>query len=200
MMVISGRERADLQARVGVPGLIYAGNHGLEISGPGLLFVEPTAVACRSALQALAADLGKRVAAIPGAFVEDKGLTLSVHFRQAPASAAETLRQTVHSALANASHPFQLTTGSMVFEVRPRVTWNKGTAANWVRAQQAKSESLVIYIGDDATDEDAFVALGDGITIKVGSGPSETAAAYRVESPEDVWRFLAWLSTTTQRD
>ena len=194
LAVISGRERADLQARVGVPGAIYAGNHGLEISGPGFMFVEPTAVACRNALQGLAADLSNRVAAIPGAFVEDKGLTLSVHYRQAPPDSAETIRQTVHGALANASHPFQLTAGNMVFDVRPRVAWNKGTAANWIRTQLAQPDVLVVYVGDDATDEDAFAALPDGITIKVGGGPSETAAAYQVDSPEDVWRFLDWLA------
>src|SRR5262249_29090311 len=130
MMIISGRERTDLQNRVGVPGLIYAGNHGLEISGPGFVFVEPTAVKCRSALQALAAELVQRVAAMPGVFVEDKGLTLSIHYRQAPPDSAETIRQTVHGTLANARHPFQLTAGSMVFDVRPRVAWSKGTAAN----------------------------------------------------------------------
>src|SRR5262245_31722253 len=39
MTLISGRERNNLQARVGVPGVIYAGNHGLEISGPGFVYV-----------------------------------------------------------------------------------------------------------------------------------------------------------------
>ncbi len=47
LALISGRERADLEARVGIPGLIYSGNHGLEISGPGFSFVEPTAVESR---------------------------------------------------------------------------------------------------------------------------------------------------------
>jgi len=194
MMIISGRERNDLQSRVGVPGIIYAGNHGLEISGPGLVFVEPTAVECRGALQALATDLAHRIAAIPGAFVEDKGLTLSVHYRLAPPNSAETVRQTVHAALANARHPFQLTAGNMVFDVRPRVTWSKGTAANWIREQLGKPRALAIYIGDDATDEDAFAALSNDITIKVGGGPSETAAGFQVESHEDIWRFLDWLA------
>jgi trehalose-phosphatase len=198
LMIIGGRERTDLQGRVGVAGLIYAGNHGLEISGPGLVFVEPTAVECRGALQALAADLAHRVAAFPGAFLEDKGLTLSIHYRQAPPDSAEPIRQTVHGALANASHPFQLTTGTMVFDVRPRVTWGKGTAVNWIRGQLSKPNALAIYIGDDATDEDAFACLADDITIKVGGGPSETAAAFQVESHEDVWRFLTWLRTVLE--
>ena len=197
--IISGRERTDLQKRVGVPGLIYAGNHGLEISGPGFMFIEPTAIACRPALQALAAELAGRVGMTPGAFVEDKGLTLSVHYRQAPIDAAESIRQTVHAALANASHPFQLTAGDMVFDVRPRVNWTKGTAATWIRSQLAKPDALSIYVGDDATDEDAFAALPDGITVKVGGGPSETAAAFQVENTDEVWRFLDWLKMTLTR-
>src|SRR5206468_4160628 len=99
--IISGRERADLQARVGVPGLIYAGNHGLEISGPGFVFIEPAAVACEEALQRLAADLTVRLRPIAGAFVEDKGLTVSVHFRQAPPEARDAIRHIVEAALAD---------------------------------------------------------------------------------------------------
>ena len=49
--IVSGRERSDLQARVGIPGLVYAGNHGLEISGPGLVFVEPMAIGDRDSLE-----------------------------------------------------------------------------------------------------------------------------------------------------
>ena len=80
LAIISGRERADLQARIGMPGLIYAGNHGLEISGPGFIFVEPTAAAQVGTLQELADELTAKLQAIPGALVEDKGLTISVHY------------------------------------------------------------------------------------------------------------------------
>src|SRR5262245_24530434 len=57
LAIISGRERTDLLERVGIPDVIYAGNHGLEISGPGFIFIEPTATAHRAALQELAANL-----------------------------------------------------------------------------------------------------------------------------------------------
>lgn len=196
--ILGGRERADLQERVGVPGLVYGGNHGLEISGPGFVFIEPTSVECRTPLQALAADLKNRLQSIPGAVVEDKGLTLSVHYRQAASEAAEPVRQTVHAALAQATHPFQLTTGDMVYEVRPRVNWSKGTAIAWIRDQLDKPEALALYFGDDATDEDAFAALPHGITVKVGGPPPETAAAYQVKDPDEVWRFLNLMLATVQ--
>src|SRR5260370_36096691 len=54
LAIISGRERADLQGRVRMPGLIYAGNHGLEISGAGILFVEPTAAGSSDRIKKLA--------------------------------------------------------------------------------------------------------------------------------------------------
>ena len=66
LAIVSGRDRADLQARVGIPGLIYAGNHGLEISGPGFVFVEPTAASQVEALQELAGSTDHKVQPITG--------------------------------------------------------------------------------------------------------------------------------------
>jgi trehalose 6-phosphate phosphatase len=191
--IISGRDRADLQARVDIPGLIYAGNHGLEISGPGFIFIEPGAVANRMALQELAADLARHLGGIPGAFVEDKGLTVSVHYRQVAPSSWEQIRQMVESALSKADDAFLLTCGDKVYEVRPRVTWNKGTAVGWIKKQLGQPNALVIYLGDDVTDEDAFRALAEDITIKVGSS-LETSAHYQLNGPVDVQKFLEWLA------
>jgi len=75
---------------IGIPGLIYAGNHGLEISGPGFLFVEAASggASCRR-LQELANVLQLRLQPIEGARVEDKGLTLTVHYRQVEESRVE---------------------------------------------------------------------------------------------------------------
>jgi trehalose 6-phosphate phosphatase len=190
--IVSGRERADLQARIGIPGLIYAGNHGLEISGPGFIFIEPTVVGYRESLQKLAEALVPRLKNIEGAWVEDKGLTLSVHWRQAPAERAEEVRHIVHGALENTSHPFLLTTGDKVYDIRPRVYWHKGSAVHWIRERLGMQDALTVYLGDDATDEDAFAALPDDITVKVGEA-SETAAVYHLSGPVDVERFLEWL-------
>ena len=191
--IVSGRQRADLQMRVGVPDLIYAGNHGLEISGPGFIFIEPTAVGYREKLQDFAKDLASRLKPIEGAWVEDKGLTLSVHWRKVAPDKSEELRRIVHAALENTSHPFLLTMGDKVYEIRPRVDWDKGVAVNWIRERMRKPNALPVYVGDDRTDEDAFAALPEGITIKVGE-PTKTAANYYLNSPEEVERFLEWLA------
>jgi len=192
LAVISGRKLSDLQMRVDVAGIVYAGNHGLEISGPECAFVEPVALEQRVLLKELLIDLAKRLRDVPGAWVEDKDLTASVHFRGVAQEQEETVRQLVHCSLANASHPFFLTPGDKVFEIRPRVYWNKGNAANWIRAHAAEPNSLALYLGDDATDEDAFAALADDITIKVGA-VSESLAHFHLINTEEVREFLRWL-------
>jgi len=192
LALISGRERSDLQLRVGIPNIIYAGNHGLEISGPGFVFVEPTAASCTEELKELAAELAGKLQSLAGTHVEDKGLTLSVHYRQACASSWEDVRRIVHAVLAKTRHPFHLTTGEKVYEIRPRVYWNKGSAVRWLLEQTGEPDSVVIYLGDDVTDEDAFAALPEGITIKVGE-PAETKGHYYLENLREVRKFLEWL-------
>jgi trehalose 6-phosphate phosphatase len=191
--LVSGRERADLQTRIGIPGLIYAGNHGLEISGPGFIFVEALAIGYREPLQKLAQALVPRVKPIEGAWVEDKGMTITVHWRRVAPDKTEELRHIVHGALENTSHPFVLTAGEKVYDIKPRVYWNKGEAVKWILERVGKQDALTLYLGDDATDEDAFAALPEGITIKVGEA-TDTAAAYHVRCPSEAQRFLEWLA------
>lgn len=85
LSIVSGRALADLRTRVGGKGLYLAGNHGLEIEGPGICYQHPEVWRLRPELDALAQAMKGDLEAIPGAWVEDKGLTLSVHFRRVPA-------------------------------------------------------------------------------------------------------------------
>jgi trehalose-phosphatase len=194
LAIISGRERSDLQGRVRMPGLIYAGNHGLEISGSGILFVEPSAASSSDLIKKLAGELARKLQDISGAVVEDKGLTLAIHYRQVAEDQVETVRRLVHAALAGTDHPFQLASGNKVYDIRPRVYWNKGSAVGWIKEQLGQPDILVIYVGDDVTDEDAFTALPDDITVKVGD-PTETAAQYFLENQAEVRKFLEWLAS-----
>ncbi|HYH80901.1 MAG TPA: trehalose-phosphatase, partial [Longimicrobium sp.] len=82
--VVSGRGLADVRERAGIPGIAYAGNHGMEIHAGGVDRVHAEAAAARPVLERAARELADAVAPIPGAFVEDKQLTLSVHFRLSP--------------------------------------------------------------------------------------------------------------------
>jgi len=190
-IIMSGRCRADVEARVGLPGLVYAGNHGLDIVCGHLHFVEPTAAASQPALNDIAVVMSDKLAGIPGVLVEHKGLTLSVHYRMVDESAHEEVRRQVHSVLAGSDHPFVLTTGKRVFEIRPRTYWNKGAAMTWIR-EQVQPDAKIVYLGDDRTDEDAFRVCQDGISIRVGNS-EETVAGYFLDSQSDVFRCLEWL-------
>ena len=98
-----------------------------------------------------------------------------------------------HDLVASDPDRFVLSSGHRVWEIRPRVSWHKGSAVNWVaRALEDLRRRLVIYVGDDRTDEDAFASLPEGITVKVGDGPS-SQAGFQLEDPAAVEQFLTWL-------
>jgi trehalose 6-phosphate phosphatase len=191
--VISGRELADLRSRVGLSGIDYAGNHGLEIHRQGNTTVHPVAEKRQKELDDIIADIEDRLAGTD-CFVEDKSVSATVHYRTAP-ERAEEVHEAVESAVENvASGGFELSTGKEIIELTPAVAWDKGRALSLLAAEYG--DWLSMYVGDDTTDEAAFRALGDaGIGIHVGAG-EETAADYRIENPAAVERFLDWLSHT----
>jgi trehalose 6-phosphate phosphatase len=190
--VVSGRSAEDLRSRANVPGLIVAGNHGLEISGPGWEHIDPAVAEHGPYVHAMGTALVKAVEAIPGAFVEEKGLSVSVHFRHADPELHGVVQTAVHNVLAASNHPFVLTKGRMVYDIRPRVYWHKGEAVRWIATKIGQPDALVVFIGGDPTDEDAFGALPDGIT--VGVAPTcETAAKYCLDGPDGVRGFLEWM-------
>ena len=84
--VVTGRSLSDISGRVGLPGLIYAGNHGLEIMAPGLEFVHEAAAALASVQEEIGARLREAMVGEAGVIVEPKGLSLTVHYRMAPDS------------------------------------------------------------------------------------------------------------------
>jgi trehalose 6-phosphate phosphatase len=191
--IISGRALNDLRARIGIDGLVYAGNHGLEISGKQMHFVEPVAAARREQLREISESLAARLWHIDGAFVEYKGLSTSVHYRRVVAEADVEEIEKIVSTLLSQSALFRLSSGNKVFEIIPRTNWHKGAAVCWINDRLGDATALSVYIGDDRTDEDAFRMLPEAITVKVGD-IAETAARYHLAGPREVDEFLFWLS------
>lgn len=202
LSIVSGRALADLRTRVGGKGLYLAGNHGLEIEGPGICYQHSEVWRLRPELDALAQAMKGDLEAIPGAWVEDKGLTLSVHFRRVPAASVPEVK----ARLIKRASPgidagrFVLRTGKAVLEIRPRVQWSKGEAVSWIleqiRLERPVANVLALYLGDDDTDEDAFRVLASaGVGIVVGNDRHGSAAHYYVESTEEVEQLLTVLST-----
>jgi trehalose 6-phosphate phosphatase len=200
--IVSGRALADLQRRIGSKELYRAGNHGLEIEGPGISYHHPEVWRLRPELDALAQALKGDLEAISGAWVEDKGCTLSVHFRRVPAASVPEVKARLLRRAGPGLDAGRLTlrTGKAVLEVRPCVQWSKGEAVRWIleqiRLKRPAASMLALYLGDDDTDEDAFRVLASaGVGIVVGNDRHGSAAHYYVESTEEVEQLLTVLST-----
>jgi len=190
--IVSGRSLQNIKRRVGIPGLIYAGNHGLEIEGGGVAFEHPAAVELFAAVRAVTGWISACAGAFPGIEIESKGLTTSVHYRQASRPIRVALESSLRKVIPPDDPRIELREGKMVHEILPRVPWGKGHAVVWIRDQLGKSGALPIVVGDDMTDENAFTAFDDAITICVDPR-RPTAASYRLESPDDVRAFLEWV-------
>lgn len=197
--VVSGRDRSDVQRLVGLDGLVYAGSHGFDIAGPeGLRIQHEEGVTFAAAVAHAAERLRQRVAPIAGTLVEPKRFAVAVHYRQVDSDQVPVVEASVDAVLDEVPQ-LRKTYGKKVFELRPRLDWDKGKAVLWLlRALGLDGpEVLSFYLGDDTTDEDAFVALeGKGIGIVVGCSAHETAADYVLDGPADVGSFLTRLATT----
>lgn len=195
--VFSGRALSDVRRRVAVRPIYFGGNHGVEMAGPSFRYVNPRARRYRA--HAPAFDrLARRVFdGIPGVHLEAKGFGLSVHYRAVPyGRMAEFNRRLAALKKETDAVRFHWTTGHLVWEIRPRVGWNKGQALLllWRRL----GRPFVVCVGDDVTDEDMFRAVrGCGVGVKIGRGRTE--ADFRLRRQGGVLRFLRWLHKTLSR-
>jgi trehalose-phosphatase len=183
--VVSGRRRVDLRERIGVPGVQYFGLHGWEER-------EGMSLSCHSQWLLLSARVwvGQRLG-LPGVRVEDKEMSLAVHFRKAPVSAIRDLRSGIRDIVEMLGpEGLHVIEGSNVLELLPPEIQGKGAAVrNIVNGLRV---SLPIYLGDDPSDESAFAALPSGITIRVGR-TRRTAARYSLRDTKEVGKFLTRL-------
>lgn len=194
--IISGRSIDDLMKRVKVDGIVYSGNHGLEIWSKDFKFEwEAKGIKLKETLEKIAKELGCSLAKIQGILIENKGLTASIHYRLTDSRDNRSISSIVRAVLSSYIEKgiFILSEGKKVFEIRPNVPWNKGRAVEWILDQKGFRDTLPLYIGDDETDRDAFKVLkGRGITIEVGGKWIE--ADYFLEFQREVKGFLEWLS------
>ena len=194
--IISGRDRSDVEARVGLAGVIYAGSHGFDIGGSSSAMTLPEAEAARPALARAGDELARRLGSIAGVVLERKRFGVATHYRNVAPSHVDDVKQIVYDVLAPATG-LRVQPGKMVLDVQPDVAWNKGRAVDWILNALSldSGRAFVIYLGDDETDEDAFQSLGtNGLGVRVGPEGEPTQADYRLEDPDGVRRFLQWLA------
>jgi len=194
--VISGRELRDLERKIGIAGVVYVGNQGMEVRGGELVPGCTVAPADRGMLERLREALGRRLEEIAGVLIEDKGSALAVHYRLARADYAPSVEAAVREALRDCEveSDVAVTRGKKVLEIRPRTACDKGTIVSFLlareRARSGDRPVIPLYVGDDLTDEDAFERLAaDGITVLVGKR-ARSRARYYVTTTDEVTRLL----------
>ena len=202
--VVTGRAPLDARRMTGVPGLLIAGNHGTEWLEPGAdePIASPGAAAARRAI----AEVVARVPAIDGVVVEDKGISASVHYRNA--ADPDGAHLAVLQAIGTLDPALERRAGRMSVEIRPVGLGDKRAAARSIADRFGLRGAIVM--GDDVTDLDMFTAIAElraagritGAIIAVGGGDAEVPAAVRasadvvLEDPAQAVALLGSLAET----
>lgn len=199
LAIISGRALDDIRRKVGLKNnVVYVGNHGFEIKGPKIKFKSPVPVNYRKKLEEIKDKIKNSLSSINGVLIEDKGFSLTIHYRQAKKKDISKIKTELFAALViyEVRNDVNIRTGKKMLEIRPPLAWDKGKVVLWLLARykfaifDKKKRIFPIYIGDDVTDEDAFNALKErGLTIFVGK-PKNTKAQFYVKTTKEVENFL----------
>jgi trehalose 6-phosphate phosphatase len=208
--VVTGRDRREVDELLAMPDLVIAASHGLDVAGPsgeeGL--PDPGDIPLEL-LAAVAGRLREATAAVPGAVVEPKRASVTVHYRAVPERERPAVRRAVEDVLAEHRGRLRLMPGKMVYEIQPDVDWDKGRAVlHLLRALDLDGDDVTpVYLGDDVTDEHAFQALGAGaVRVVVGrAGDPErvgatTAADYVLGGTDEVEELLGLLAAWAAGD
>ena len=194
--VPTGREIADIDRYLAPLHLPVAGAHGTQRRrADGVVeTVDPAAII---GAEEIAHAVSPLVMAHPGLLMETKEGAVAVHFRQAPeleAAVRIAMEEAVHSVT-----DFTLVPGKLVLEARPRAS-SKGQALRAFMREEPFLGRTPIFIGDDTTDEDAFVAAQDlgGVGIKLGEG--DTAARMRIANVASVHALIRGLGDIAARE
>ncbi len=205
--VVSGRDRQVVQELMGLDNLIVAGSHGFDIWTPGEGTIEHDAGSgFEKLIEEVKARLEEETKGIEGASVEPKKASVAVHYRLVSEEERRRIKDTVDGLLAERPDELKVTPGKMVYEVQPKIDWDKGKAVLYLleTLELDRDDVVPLYAGDDVTDEDAFEALADtspkGLGVFVGHADDPevagrtTAADYILHTMREVERFLDTLA------
>jgi len=199
LCILSGRRAADVASLVGLPHIHYVGVHGMEWMEEEPR-IDPEILPRLPALARAREELVPLLPGLPGVLLEDKMLTLTLHYREAPEEEArvEGLARDVALRLG-----LKVRQGRMSVEIRPPVDIDKGTVL--IRLSRGWRLRRALYAGDDLTDVDAFRGLRylmkeggfDALAIAVRSPEIpvelEAVADLVVEGPEGLLDLLSLL-------
>ena len=205
--VVSGRDVRYLRETIGLTSMTYVGNHGLEEWKAGGERPEYGAQVPVGLVEEV--ESGVRSIGVSGLLVENKGLRVAVHYRNAPDLAAARCAVSQMLEPLVAGRGLGIKEGKMVWEIGPRVDVNKGTAVR--RLARGYELTGAIVLGDDVTDCDAFDAVHElvrdgslkGVTVAVVDDETPEAvlrkADYRLSGLGEVEEFLRWMAYASSR-
>ncbi len=203
--VVSGRDRKVVQELMGVDDLVVAGSHGFDIWSPeeGRIERDVAGAGSGGALDVAKARLNEEVGSIEGVLIEPKSVSVAVHYRLVAEEERPKVAEVVDALLADYPDELKVTPGKMVYEIQPKIDWDKGKAVLYLleALDLDAGEVAPMYLGDDITDEDAFEALsGRGVGVFVGHADDPevadrtTSADFVLHTFEEVERFLGTLA------
>lgn len=200
--IVSGRPIDDLRRLIGLDQIFYVGCHGLEWAAPdGMRFMAWPNRVLIDALASLRAEMREAMVGQHGVVIEDKGISLALHYRMAGPDIAAAARKEFVRAVSwyqLQGVKLELLSGKEVVEAKPGGA-TKGDAVTQIWSHYAP-QALPIYVGDDITDESAFHAIGNtGMTVLVAETPRATAAQLYLKNPTEVYAFLRCLTQMRQR-
>jgi trehalose 6-phosphate phosphatase len=188
--IITGRAVPDLRPRLGFAPDFLVGNHGIEGVPGWELRAQEYQVICQGWARSVAQALRDPLRFDPHIKIEDKGYSMSVHYRLARDPALTEARLTELFAALTPSP--RVVAGKCVFNLVPQGAPHKGSALEQLMHDGARSDSIhnAIYVGDDVTDEDVFrLQRPDVLTVRVEPGEN-SAAEFYVDRLTDVERLL----------
>ncbi|XP_060530234.1 uncharacterized protein LOC132704326 isoform X2 [Cylas formicarius] len=184
--IVSGRNVDNVKDMVGLHNITYAGNHGLEVIFPtGERYTHQLPTEFDEQVKALIAGLEKSVVR-EGAWIENKGATLTFHFRATPEHLRPHIEKSAKEIMEHAG--FKVSIAHCALEARPKVEWNKGTVVTMLLDKEYGKDEWqdnikVIFAGDDNTDEDAMKVLrGKAATFRITNNSKITTHAEKLLS------------------
>lgn len=187
--ILTGRALTDIEARFDFKPDFMVGNHGLEGLPDSPRRRAGFAQQCSAWRQQLELAFADHARFDPTLFIEDKGISLSVHYRHVEdAAVMQAALVQLFAALTPAP---RIIAGKCVFNLLPQGAGDKGTAFDeLMRISGAKT---AIYVGDDVTDEDVFrLSRTDLLSIRIGEH-HDSAAELMVPEYADILLLLDML-------
>jgi len=206
--IVSGRRLSQIRKIIGIKGITYVGNHGFEILKGQEKKVFQKDARAEKTMKLIACELREAFRKYKGVLIEDKGVTLGVHFRMAEMSKMPEIERLFDRVIKpyKARKKVLVRPGKKSWEIRPAVKWDKGRAVlKLLKEKKDNASYAVFYIGDDVTDEDAFRALKkrkNTYTAKVDRcvKKNHTFADYYFRGTLEVAEFLKMLYSVKKKE